>query len=538
MDYYALLFFRYLKSKGSKGLRMIYDAFKGGTEQLLPVNTDTPTTSPIIADIQYTDALRENQEFTYRECPITVDGRAKIKSIKGNTLKWNQIFPTRTVNYTGTGYTLSSTGDGKFVLTVTETATQDASVNHFSIPSSVFKEGHKYYIRGNTSDIYILIKSVPTDMKERIWVAPNFVGSNISVTFTDLPVGTYTLYPQAFDLTAMFGSTKADEIYAMEQSQSGSGVAYFRSLFPLPYYAYDSGSLLSFNGTGIKTVGFNQWDEEWELCQYGTIDGGKYTDPTRVGCKNPIPVLPNTTYYFNTNGVNINTCFYDAQMNILWNQNGFNNTTKTTPSNCHYICFNLGQAYGTTYKNDICINISDPSKNGTYEPYQSSTLDIPTSTYFPNGMMGWGTAYDEMTNTKAIHRMNQVDLGSYTWSYNSTYDCFVVSGQLNPLPKNAYIAVCSKYPYVGGYGLLVDKSCAYIYNNGFAVRDSSYSSASDFKTGMDGVMLQYELAEESSVDVDQSDTDQLLNNALSTIMGRSVSSNNPQQVLDVLTKGE
>ncbi len=59
------------------------------------------------------------------------------------------------------------------------------------------------------------------------------VGDNI--TISDLTVN-------VFDLTQMFGATKADEIYAMEQAQAGSGVAYFKSLFPNENYAYNAGT--------------------------------------------------------------------------------------------------------------------------------------------------------------------------------------------------------------------------------------------------------------------------------------------------------
>lgn len=45
------------------------------------------------------------------------------------------------------------------------------------------------------------------------------------------------------NLTQMFGSTKADEIYQMEQQTVGRGVAYFRSLFPNNYYDYNAGIL-------------------------------------------------------------------------------------------------------------------------------------------------------------------------------------------------------------------------------------------------------------------------------------------------------
>ena len=44
------------------------------------------------------------------------------------------------------------------------------------------------------------------------------------------------------DLTQMFGSTIADYIYSLEQGTAGAGVAFFRSIYPNDYYAYDTGT--------------------------------------------------------------------------------------------------------------------------------------------------------------------------------------------------------------------------------------------------------------------------------------------------------
>ena len=47
---------------------------------------------------------------------------------------------------------------------------------------------------------------------------------------------------QIVDLTEVFGEEKAEEIYAMEMAEPGSGVVYFRSLFPHDYYPYNAGT--------------------------------------------------------------------------------------------------------------------------------------------------------------------------------------------------------------------------------------------------------------------------------------------------------
>ena len=56
------------------------------------------------------------------------------------------------------------------------------------------------------------------------------------------------------DLTQMFGSTIADYIYSLEQSQAGAGVAWFKKLFPNDYYAYNAGELLSVEGLSAHVM--------------------------------------------------------------------------------------------------------------------------------------------------------------------------------------------------------------------------------------------------------------------------------------------
>ena len=88
-DYFSFIILK--DCRGKSILRLFFNIEAGGTEQLLPENTSTPTTTPILADIQYPDGLRTDQYFTYRETPTTVSNKARIKTIKGNTLVWNQL---------------------------------------------------------------------------------------------------------------------------------------------------------------------------------------------------------------------------------------------------------------------------------------------------------------------------------------------------------------------------------------------------------------------------------------------------------------
>ena len=55
------------------------------------------------------------------------------------------------------------------------------------------------------------------------------------------------------DLTQAFGETKANEIYAMEQAEAGSGIAYFKSLFYKGYYPYNSGEITNISAVNGDT---------------------------------------------------------------------------------------------------------------------------------------------------------------------------------------------------------------------------------------------------------------------------------------------
>ena len=74
---------------------------------------------------------------------------------------------------------------------------------------------------------------------------------------------------QLFDLTAMFGTIIADYIYSLEQATAGAGVAFFKSLFPKPYYEYNAGELKSVSGlVSHDMTGFNCGMKSGKVAQY------------------------------------------------------------------------------------------------------------------------------------------------------------------------------------------------------------------------------------------------------------------------------
>ena len=316
-----------------------------------------------------------------------------------------------------------------------------------------------------------------------------------------------------FDLTLMFGSTIADYVYSLEQSTAGSGIAWLKSygFFTEDYYAYDSGSLKSVSANEKNVVGFNQWDEQWEVGGIDNSTGQNTPDSTIIRAKNYIPVLPNTEYFFRVastgSGYIRNAYFYDASHNFIERKNTAENAIFTTGANIQYIRFALRAPYGTTYNHDICINISDASKNGTYEPYKLTTYPLPSSDLrglyklannklYCDGDIQYGDGWRS-------RRYGIVDLGTLVWQLGSAGAFYAnIIGGKGIIKTDVIDFVCGKYAVKSSdngaayaeddkviwHGVSSQGAC-YAY-----VRDSAYNDTATFKTAMNGVYLIYELA--------------------------------------------
>ena len=338
------------------------------------------------------------------------------------------------------------------------------------------------------------------------------------------------------DLTQMFGSTIADYIYGLEQANVGDGVAWFRQYFPNPYYAYDAGSLQSVNASSHNMTGFNQWDEVWELGYWNYTTGNPGISNAECRSKNPIPVCPNTTYYFKrgSDGIRGDVLFYDANDDYIGYVTGKGNNTFTTPSNCSYIKFNFGNDYGATYNNDICINISwSGYRNGEYEPYELHSYPLDDSVELRglpklnenNNLYYDGDEYTSDGNV--TRKYGVVDLGSLTW-VNATADGRTYAAEALPSePKydtsgtSVYNLICSKYLSItraqwysgsAGNGATICGS-GYGTNGRIGIFDSSLANktSTEVKTAMDGVYLVYELATSTTEEADSYTNPQIVN---------------------------
>ena len=355
-----------------------YEPYQGQTitqdfnVSLTPTSTDTtPYLFKAVGDV-YGDRLEDK--------------------IVGGTVAWNQILSPQN-NETVAGVTIN-TANGIASLN----GTANANVPLCKHPIQHI-DGHKYLflskVIANPNGITFTI-GVGTGQP---WITNvssvgNYNKMYVSNYLTSLYIfdangkdfsGVKLMY-QLFDLTQMFGSTIADYIYSLEQSQAGAGVAWFKKLFPKDYYAYNAGELLSVGGLqSHDAVGFNQFDEVWESGYYDTADGAAVDNASWQRNANPIPCLPNTTYCAKQGGGDFGYfLFYNADGDYISYANPYANpyniTTVgvvfTTPSNAHQIKFyRKSSSAGKT----LNINLSNPSRNGEYEPYEKHSYPLDSS---------------------------------------------------------------------------------------------------------------------------------------------------------------
>ena len=454
-------------------------------------------------------------------------GSAKIAKLMGNSIVWNQLVYNGNFANDVNGWSASrgtiNWESGKCKYTVTELASSSA-VNRIEQTIKIVS-GHKYFlyceielpkatnvrIENNAAGLSIeAVGSVGKNILSGIDEASgngNFLYFGINNSQgTGYDVGDVIYFDNimVIDLTSMFGAGKEP-----------TTVAEFKALFPLPYYAYEPGKVLPFAAEKLVTTGFNQWDEEWELGLYDDTTGAKVPGTTTIRNTNPIKVFGSTEYYFNNPG-RMDILFYTIDGQFISRTQLYGSGTKTTPANCGLMNFRLNTEYGTTYHDDVCINLSwSGYRNGEYEPFElhesifdpANWEDANGNKIFPyGGMHGVGTAGDFATPDtdgfirKATRVMERVDLGSLEWNLADGVFSVILSDMV-AISRNPN-GVCAKYPTVTvAYTYMPDKSlllgdAAYsVALNRVIIKDSAYSDAAAFKAAMSGVYLYYELAE-------------------------------------------
>ena len=511
------------------------------------------TAGQILSDGRYEDKV----PYTFRKSGGEYDvGNNEADTLVGGTVAWNQLvqdgdFASTTgweatnasAAYSGNVCTLTANGSSTFMRLQRSFTPVSGHVYFatydFDFSGAADVTGTSFRFVGTSSPSL----GGNTNTKGRyaaIGTASDGNGTGLAIYVTrsggNIPSGESATVSNInlFDLTQMFGATVANALLALETATPGAGTAWFTGLFPKPYYAYNAGALLSVNASAHKTVGFNACDEEWEPGGISSANGGNTNQYTMIRTKNYIRVLPLTKYYaYNGSyvGLNMNfqVRFYDANKKyigyanasgiaIYWGQEFI------TPSGTCYMRIQLQDTYGTTYKHDICVNLSRSGiRNGEYEPYIKHTYPLDSDLTL-RGVPSWadGKMYYDGDTYKAdgtvTRRYGIVDLGALTdWSlglidgHNRFY-----SATLHPLVKySSNRLICPKFVLATAHS-----SNTFFANNTIVTSGTSqslgcvwfwsddYVDAAAFKTAVSGVYLVYELAETTTESADPFTTPQ------------------------------
>lgn len=121
----------------------------------------------------------------------------------------------------------------------------------------------------------------------------------------------------------------------------------------------------------------------------------------------------------------------------------------------------------------------------TFAPYTGATTTTDL------GRTVYGGTLDVVTGVLTVDKVG-VDMGTLNWTFSSGNNCFAVKP--TPEMKQNGLIQCSCYKTASTIASANDKSCGALYFNWLAVKDSSYTDASAFKTSVSGQYMVYPLA--------------------------------------------
>lgn len=362
----------------------------------------------------YSDRQIENPEVA---CPpITfgvAGGEAEIQSglnkfefLYGNSKVWNQLLNPNDYENTVTkgGITFTKNADGS--ITLSGSNTSGSNVVYTLVPSiskSIMVNNHKYLLSGGswTKNMILRFSGVSgniqtTNGKPVIGTGneSNYVGRT---AYLQVGSGTsfsepFTIYPMWIDLTAMN--------YPMAGLTNAQIIANFKKDYPLDYYEYNAGTILSAKSASLISRMKNQ-------CS---------------GLNQFIRVLPNTEYELSgiTAGGYIEE--YDANKNLILTSSEITDTTDITlTANTYYV-----KIQATTYSDVMFYDTFADNGPGSgvygesYVPYEEDTIGLPNIELrsVPNYTTG-GEIRDEAYQVGGGKRYVSIvaDLSTLTWTY-------------------------------------------------------------------------------------------------------------------------
>lgn len=472
--------------------------------------------------------VNDEEPYNFRTSGGSADvGDREYDTIVGGTVAWNQL--AQAINSTNYRNQYATCSYNNGVVSVSDPTARYSGIRGNTMATKP-SAGHKLLLSydvktnwaGTSPAIYYnngywqggKSKAVSADTWTNISTIINVVRGSANTDSINLQDDNAEFSGHAFeaknmmaiDLTQMFGSTIADYIYSLETANAGAGVAWFKKLFPKPYYAYNAVELMSVNTSAHNTVGFNSWDTSTDNVGKVIANNGTLLNNDSYSTSDYIKVVAGATYYFKDVAPNTNAntiAEYDADKIFIRTQSisgtsGTNTSgTKAMSDNTHYI-----RVARFNTSTEPCINLSwDGERDGEYEPYVKHSYPLDSGLTLrgipkldaSNNLYYDGDVYE--SDGTVTRRYGIVDLGTLNWNRNATNQYYAAL----PTAGTQYTGnhICTKYTASarGAYDGNADKAISITGGNVW-VRDTAYPSATgtEFKTAMSGVYLVYELA--------------------------------------------
>ena len=487
------------------------------------------------ADNIYSDRTIDEPETA---CPPivmgTTGGDAEIKNgienfqyMEGKSKKFNQLFDTENVSSSletnGVTFTLNSNNSVTIVGQATARATSMSFNNAHPIQ---LIGGHKYY--GNSGSLFVALHDSEWKLAisgEQIVSCSSSSSYNMSSLFLDILNQTYpfpsealnvTFYPQLIDLTAIYGA-----------GNEPTSVEDFKKDYPLDYYAYNAGEILSAKVSKLISRGRQQWNEDWELGTINTSTGEEAGSNSTIRSSH-IPVIAGEKYMLRkpTSITQLFIFFYDVNGNPVQyvEETGDNpsvyNLTALCGENLNYKFSVPAQAHTmrmriegiTTYNHDITISVyfEDGEGYDQYYAYSAQEVTLPNIELRSIGDIK-DIAYAQGGGKR---RLGIVDLGTLNYAYDSDNERFNSSAITNiargtrtvKLLCPIYQAMSNGEQFDVNWNMVIygtTGGSVYIHNH-------SYTDATAFKTAMSGVYLIYELKTEQELTENEGWVEQVL----------------------------
>ena len=344
----------------------------------------------ILDTILTASTVTDTTPFISRETAggLHVSGTAELKKKLGNTVGVNQLFNETFSPGTYT-YDIAS---AYFTMTAGRTYLFFTDENELSLRVRNYDEG----IIGTTAKYVIYACTITSN----------------GYTIQGNGTSTKTAHLRRIDLSIWYGST--DRIPSDLLSHPENWGRYYAGSL-----AYAAGYLDSADGTVLKSIGRNVWDEEWESGLINQTTGQNAPNADYIRSKNYIPIIPGQQYYKYVSGFSGTNriLYYDENKTyMLGSVQVLNTGTMNPPAGAAFARF---YAQGNTYASGITISLYYSGESGYDQYYPYSVLaSVDTGSEV---LRSAGSVADEKTPDGTITRRVGVYTftGSESWTYNS-----------------------------------------------------------------------------------------------------------------------